>query len=333
MLSVIVPIYNAREFLSRCLESLLLQGMKDYEIVCVDDGSTDGSAEVLRRYEKSYPTVIKVLEQENQGSSVARNEGMRIAKGDVIAFCDADDFLIPGAYRYLLENFWTEDIDLLRFDSLTLDKNMMKKRVERDDVSGRVVFEGDARVFFVENNVRICFVWQNLYRKSFLAEHGIEFRKLKQCEDTAFNLDVYMCAPKMKYVDSNVYRYTTSAGQITRRREPFYLRDVVESYLTLFETMRNYALQYPNMEYALNRYVEKEMMPCFSRVLSANYSESEWSALKSVLLGMRVLPLHLLGTRSKVVNAMMANYFIYSVASWMYRKVFVPYVLPHLSRN
>lgn len=333
MLSVIVPVYNAREFLPRCIESLLLQGVTDYEIVCVNDGSTDGCDEVLRRYERRYPAVIRVIEQENQGLPVARNEGMRKAKGDVIAFCDADDFLIPGAYRYLLDEFWTEDTDLLRFDSLTLDKKMMKKRVERDDVSGRVVFEGDARVFFAERNASLCFVWQNLYRKSFLTEHGIVFRKLKQCEDTAFNLDVYMCGAKVKHVSSNVYRYTTSAGQITRRREPFYLRDVVENYLTLFETMKNYALQNPAMELALNRYVEREMIPFLSRVLSAKYSESEWLSLKSVLLGMRVLPMHLLGVKSKVMNAMMANYFSYFVASWMYRKVFVPYVLPNLSRN
>lgn len=333
MLSVIVPVYNAEKFLARCLDSLLEQGVEDYEIVCVNDGSTDGSGEILQRYKRKNPTVIKVQEQENRGLPAARNEGMRIARGDVLAFCDADDYLVSGAYRYLLDEFWREDTDLLRFDSLTLDKKMMKKRVERDDVSGHVVFEGDARVFFAERNASLCFVWQNLYRKSFLTEHGIEFRKLKQCEDTAFNLDVYMCGPKVKYVNSNVYRYTTSSGQITRRREPFYLRDVVESYLTLFKTMKDYALQYPNMEQALNRYIEREMVACFSRVLSANYSECEWTALKSVLQGMRVLPMHLLGTKSKALNAMMANYFSYSVISWMHRKVFVPYVLPNLSRN
>ena len=91
MLSVIVPVYNAEKFLARCLDSLLEQGVEDYEIVCVNDGSTDGSGEILQRYKRKNPTVIKVLEQENRGLPAARNEGMRIARGDVLAFCDADD--------------------------------------------------------------------------------------------------------------------------------------------------------------------------------------------------------------------------------------------------
>ena len=333
MLSVIVPVYNAEKFLARCLDSLLEQGVEDYEIVCVNDGSTDGSGEILQRYKRKNPTVIKVLEQENRGLPAARNEGMRIARGDVLAFCDADDYLVPGAYRYLLETFWTEDTELLRFDSVTLDRKMLKTWKEKDELEGGMLFEGDACDFLKRGGRCLCFVWSYLYRKSFLMEHGIAFRALKQCEDTAFNLDVYMCNPHMRYVNANVYRYMTSEGQVTRCREAYYLRDAVESYVLLFEKMKSYARQYPQHAWALNRYVELEMMPCFSRVLSVKYSKAEMLSLRGVLWGMEVLPMRSRSMVAWMVNAVMNNYVSYFVACVLYRYFFIPYILPRLSRN
>ncbi len=333
MLSVIVPIYNAEKFLARCLDSLLEQGVKDYEVVCVNDGSTDGSGEILQQYHKRHPDVIKVLEQENRGLPAARNEGMRLAKGDVLAFCDADDYLVPGAYRYLLENFWTEETELLRFDSVTLDRKMLKAWREKDELEGSILFDGEACDFLREGRKSLCFVWSYLYRQSFLMEHGIVFRMLKQCEDTAFNLDVYMCNPHMRYVNANVYRYTTSEGQVTRCREAFYLRDAVESYVLLFERMEEYARQFPARAKELKRYVEWEMRPFFSRVLSVKYSKTEMLSLKEVLRGMGVLPMRSRSMAARVVNAVMNNYVSYFVASALYRNLFIPYVLPRLSRN
>ena len=90
--SVIVPIYNVEKFLKRCLDSIINQTLKDIEIICVNDGSTDGSAEILDQY-KNLDNRIIVLNCKNQGPSVARNTGMKIARGEYVSFVDSDDWI------------------------------------------------------------------------------------------------------------------------------------------------------------------------------------------------------------------------------------------------
>ena len=89
--SVIIPVYNAAEFLGQGLDSLLNQTLHDIEIICVNDGSSDKSLEILKEYEKK-DSRIKVIDQENQGAGAARNNGMAIAQGEYLSFLDADDF-------------------------------------------------------------------------------------------------------------------------------------------------------------------------------------------------------------------------------------------------
>ena len=102
-LSVIVPVYNVEKFLPRCLDSLLRQGMEvgEYEVICVNDGSPDNSAQILANYQAKHPDIFRVVTQENQGLGGARNTGTALARGEYVAYVDSDDYLIDGAYRYL----------------------------------------------------------------------------------------------------------------------------------------------------------------------------------------------------------------------------------------
>ena len=89
--SVIIPIYNAAEFLGECLDSVLAQTLTDIEVICVNDGSPDNSLEILREYEKK-DSRIKIIDQKNQGAGAARNHGMSVARGEYLSFLDSDDF-------------------------------------------------------------------------------------------------------------------------------------------------------------------------------------------------------------------------------------------------
>lgn len=101
-LSVVIPVYNAENYIERALESVLRQTRPVYEVVCVDDGSTDGSLRILNEYAK-HDRRIKVLHKENGGSTSARKAGVRIARGDYITFVDADDFIEPQMYEEMME--------------------------------------------------------------------------------------------------------------------------------------------------------------------------------------------------------------------------------------
>ena len=114
-ISVIIPVYNAEKYLKTCLDSLISQTYANYEVLCVDDGSTDHSLNILRFYEKK-DNRIKVFTQENAGPAAARNKALEYATGDYISFVDADDYLVENAFEILSEvagekklgfdNFW-----------------------------------------------------------------------------------------------------------------------------------------------------------------------------------------------------------------------------------
>ena len=101
-LSIVVPVYNVETYLRECLDSAIVPGMDGYEIVCVNDGSTDSSPEILEEYRKRYPELIRVMHTDNQGLGAASNNGIAAAKGEYIAFLDSDDYLPPESIREML---------------------------------------------------------------------------------------------------------------------------------------------------------------------------------------------------------------------------------------
>ena len=122
-LSVIVPVFNAEAYLPRCLDSLLKQGMKaeEWEVICVDDGSTDRSPRILAEYAHLHPTVFRVVRQERRGPGIARNSGLDVAQGEYVTFADADDYVLAGGYRYLYDHYCAgRQPDVLAFASVEL---------------------------------------------------------------------------------------------------------------------------------------------------------------------------------------------------------------------
>jgi glycosyltransferase involved in cell wall biosynthesis len=118
LISVVVPVYNAERYLEPCLNSILSQTYKNLEILCVNDGSTDGSPEILKRIAATDPRVI-VLDQENAGVSAARNRGIDAAHGEWITFVDSDDALDERMYQTLYDNAVKEQAEISTFSEET----------------------------------------------------------------------------------------------------------------------------------------------------------------------------------------------------------------------
>lgn len=110
-ISVIVPVYNTKNELPRCLESIINQTYSNMEIICIDDGSTDGSGEIVDAF-AGRDKRIKVLHKANGGESSARNAGLKMAEGQYIAFCDCDDWIDREMYEVLAETLEKENVDL-----------------------------------------------------------------------------------------------------------------------------------------------------------------------------------------------------------------------------
>ena len=114
MISVIVPVYNVEEYLDECLESISHQTYTDIEVILVNDGSTDGSREICERYCQQDPR-FHLINQENQGQSVARNNGVAVSKGEFVTFVDSDDILRVDLLNQLM-NYMSDEIDIIECD-------------------------------------------------------------------------------------------------------------------------------------------------------------------------------------------------------------------------
>ena len=108
--SIVIPVYNVQHFLPKCLKSISSQSFSDYEVICIDDGSTDESLILLREFSNTTDFQFIIIHQENQGLSAARNAGLKVAHGDYILFLDSDDWLEPDALQTLADNLCGEDM-------------------------------------------------------------------------------------------------------------------------------------------------------------------------------------------------------------------------------
>lgn len=187
-LSIIIPIYNVGRFLAPCLDSLEAQSLEDWEAICVDDGSTDGSGTVLDLYAKEDPR-FKVIHKANGGVASARNTGLVAARGEWIALLDADDFVSPDLYRNALTNV-DESIDIV----CCAVKNVNEDG--RASVAQRRPFRfarmtGDALLGFKggEYGAYQTSGWDKIYRRSFIQSHALRFlEEFNLGEDILFTL-------------------------------------------------------------------------------------------------------------------------------------------------
>lgn len=332
-LSVIVPVHNAEPYIERCINSLLDQGVENLEIICVENGSTDESIRVLRGYESLHPEIIRVFSLAESGASEARNYGIEHSTGDVLAFCDIDDYVIPKAYGYLLDTYWHDDIDLVKYNSVTLDEHMLKKWKETNDVRGDLLFEGNAVDFIKQCGCCPTFVWCHLYSRSFIERHKIRFAQIIIGEDLTFNLNVYSARANMVAVSSNIYRYTVSSQQVTRIRQKEKMRRISMGYIKVFEMLVRCKTQIPEIEFAMNRQIEVEMLTCFSRVFSADFDMKDYRFVWKKFQELGIWKLKKTLRYSRCIDIMMSCYPLYKLMSVMFRNVFVPYILPKMSRN
>ena len=213
-ISVVIPVYNTGKYLRKCLDSIVSQTMKDMEIICVNDGSTDDSPAILREYADRDPR-FRVISQENRGLSTTRNVGMDAARGNYLYFIDSDDFLDAGALERLYAHAVKDDLDMLFFDSEVFFENKalaesckaQKFRYQRgQDYVG--IWEG-AEYFRaqIENGKYTEVVNMMLSRRAFLEEHHLRFLNPFPHEDNLFHFECLLLARRVSHAGASYYHY------------------------------------------------------------------------------------------------------------------------------
>lgn len=181
LLTIVIPVYNAENYLKPCLDSVAAQEFTDYELVLVDDGSADGSGRICDEYAVRDPR-IRVIHQSNGGQAAARNRGIDAAVGDYVGFCDNDDILHPSIFRVLLENAGAAGTDI---SACSYNERDMRGKVSHDRHSGETFYlsnRGGMEQFLSREKMDI-YVWTKIYRRTFLEAHGIRFEQGRNDED------------------------------------------------------------------------------------------------------------------------------------------------------
>lgn len=230
-LSVIIPIYNAEQYIRECLDSLLGQEVpaEYYEILCVNDGSWDGSLGILREYEARFPNVV-VIDQENSGVCKARNAGLNRARGEFIWFVDGDDLVLGTSLGKLLE--MAKDCDRVVFGAYEFTDTLTEEELA-------LAAEGKLKT---NTSFYDSVVWRSLLRREFLLEEDLYFRypELTHGEDGVFLYELTLCKPKTVELEQVVYGYRLHSGSAEAVESPESRRRRLKSLVRCCEIFRGY---------------------------------------------------------------------------------------------
>lgn len=241
--SIIIPAYNSEEYVAKCLESLIIQKFCDFEIICVNDASTDSTLQILMKYSATYSNVVVLSNETNKGLSYSRNRGMREAKGEYVLFVDSDDWLINENVISTLYNLASmNELDLLRFN-LNTDEKVIEKEMYME---GRDLFE-----YLINEGIYKWESVRNFVRRSALLENNIWFdESIVGCEDVLFSTECIWKLKRTAEVPEKYYFYFRHEGSITRSKITIqkmegWLRAINSLYLVLGESIldkRRYSL-------------------------------------------------------------------------------------------
>lgn len=276
-LSFIVPVYNVAPYLRKCVDSLIMQDCEDYEIILVDDGSTDECPQICDELAVTYEN-IRVIHQENAGLSAARNAGLKVAKGEYVCFVDSDDYWEENVLGGLMEQVEREKLDVLRFDY----QNVKLKAYPRPLPKGKgvnagkmilgeyEVFEPNKTPRYIDRkdeivdgetylNTRMgyaCYAVMFVLKRSLLIyELGNDclFTEGIHFEDVDWLPRMMLRAKRVNSTQKVVYNYFIRQGSITQvlgNREK--IRRNIEDRMKIIETYSNYMEQHPTCKWLKN---------------------------------------------------------------------------------
>lgn len=204
LLTVVIPVYNVEKYLKRCVESVLVQEWHNFEILLIDDGSSDNSPQICDDYVKAYD-FISVIHKENGGLSEARNTGISLAKGEYVYFPDSDDWLEPQTFAELAEVLESREFDIVSFN-----REFVKGEEEDIQTVPKVtqVFNGkDAFVQMLKHSYITGFANDKIYKKSLFIDNNISFPKGKYYEDLGTNYKLFLSAKNVFATNQKYYHY------------------------------------------------------------------------------------------------------------------------------
>lgn len=242
-LSIIIPMYNVAGYVTRCIESLEHQDLdkSDYEIICINDGSPDNCKELVEALQVNYPNIV-LINQANQGVSMARNNGIVIAKGKYLLPIDPDDYVLPNTFKQIVHQMESHHLDVLYLGFEIFDASgksiwqtdySLHEQNSYDGVEGYFASRGKN----VKDPDRS---WAILYRRELLENYAITYPKnVPYLEDGLFLAKVFAVAQKVGFSNIKFYQRTTRMGSATNSKL-FYSEHAIQGFLLAVQNIKQF---------------------------------------------------------------------------------------------
>lgn len=277
-ISVIIPVYNTKKELKRCLDSIAGQTYENLEIICVDDGSSDGSEIMIDKY-ASKDDRFKVIHQQNGGESNARNTGLKMVTGDVIAFCDCDDWIDKDMYQIMIDIMEKEDLDMVagswyfeECDKKGKEQSTVitnKLPVSRGIINNEMLL----KYIYMRDSYRgFAYMWNKLYKKEILSNKYGEIllfdENIKLGGDVIYLAEAALKANRTRYIDRPFYHYNQRANSGCHTKDESKLRDWIKAYEIVIKRFEE-------------ENVEKEILDYVKRFLAYHSSNAAQTAYEN----------------------------------------------------
>lgn len=240
--SVILPIYNVEEYLPRCIKSVLNQSFSDYEIILVDDGSTDSCPIICDSYAAQYP-FVETIHKKNGGLSSARNMGIEKARGRYILFFDSDDWIEESALTLIYRLLSKDETDIVKFNYFRqIEQNVpMFSIAEAGIYKTAEELETLRNMAFYSSGKYCMSACLHGYNKKFLISNDLKFVSEREVgsEDYLFNLEALMRAKSVGVIQECLYHYDLREGSLTQR----YRNTLPEQYTKLYKKLREFLFE------------------------------------------------------------------------------------------
>ncbi|CAI3342480.1 glycosyltransferase [Enterococcus cecorum] len=243
-ISIIVPVYNVEKYIKRCVDSLINQSYDNLEIILIDDGSLDNSSKICDEY-SLIDKRIKVIHKENGGLSDARNAGLFSSSGDYILYVDSDDYIEKDACLRFVNNI-EESIDIIAGAYREVNESKINLMKHTNLKEGKIYSAKNFVINSICKNEWYAPAWLNLYRREFLVNNNLYFKKGILFEDMEILPKIFLSNPKVKYLDYPFYNYMIRSNSIMTSE---HTEEKVVMSLSIFSSWYNLFNQIEDKEY------------------------------------------------------------------------------------
>lgn len=272
-LSIVIPVYNSYQYLDKCLESVCNQLNRNYEIICINDGSTDNSLKILNKYKKVF-TNIKLINQENHGTGHARNIGIKIATGDYICFVDSDDYIHKTYIKELTSFLEEKNPDVVLCNHINVRNNEYEYFNFAELINQYSGLRIDEIGWFNKNQLYLNKVltmpkwaWSYVCKRTFLIKNKILFGDAVLSEDVIFTTKILFEAEKIYFFNRYLYYYTIKENSTVSSINKYFYFDTFKMFDEIIRYFKNKNYFYKNkLKYELNNFFTDILYRHYDRV-------------------------------------------------------------------